>query len=197
MTSCSFQRRRNPSRLSTRDLFPQQCPIGFAQAFCQGTKSEGGGAGERLGCGVLGAAALGAAAAPCSRAKPSAISLSPAFRDGAFSWCSAWNRPSANGLASCPAAFMPLPSGRDVRQLSPAFCGRRLHRDRGDDAGCRLAQRSLMREGLPPSRRVQHEYPPARRCRLPALWTHGGGIWLSGHKGRYRLCRFRADLPAD
>src|SRR3954447_23322787 len=24
MTSCSFQRRRNPSRLSTRDLFPQQ-----------------------------------------------------------------------------------------------------------------------------------------------------------------------------
>src|SRR3954447_25539005 len=26
MTSCSFQRRRNPSRLSTRDLFPQQCP---------------------------------------------------------------------------------------------------------------------------------------------------------------------------
>src|SRR4051794_21138428 len=36
-------------------------------AFCQGTKSEGGGAGERLGCGVLGGTALGlgaAAAAP-------------------------------------------------------------------------------------------------------------------------------------
>ena len=37
--------------------------IGFEQAFCQGTKSEGGGAGERLGCGVLGGTALGAAAA--------------------------------------------------------------------------------------------------------------------------------------
>src|SRR4051794_21804209 len=46
---------------------PKMIAIGFEQAFCQGTKSEGGGAGERLGCGVLGAAALGTAAAPCSR----------------------------------------------------------------------------------------------------------------------------------
>src|SRR3954471_14429738 len=82
----SRQRRRASVENAVRNLPPVQkpvkllsgqvrkgCPytiaIGFEQAFCQGTKSEGGGAGERLGCGVLGGTALGlgaAAAAPYS-----------------------------------------------------------------------------------------------------------------------------------
>src|SRR3954464_13209820 len=43
MTSCSFQRRRNPSRLSTRDPFPQQCPIPFVHlaATCSESSSSG------------------------------------------------------------------------------------------------------------------------------------------------------------